>query len=150
MKNLYDPARVAEVQRRLNALRPDSARQWGSMSVSQMLAHCSVALEAANGALEPERVMIGRLLGWAIKPLAVGNDAPIRRNSPTAREYVVRDDRDFAVERTRLGGLIDQFASAGPAGCTRHPHAFFGRMTPEEWSALNYKHLDHHFRQFGA
>jgi hypothetical protein len=29
-------------------------------------------------------------------------------------------------------------------------HSFFGRLTPEEWATLMYKHLDHHLRQFGA
>jgi hypothetical protein len=46
--------------------------------------------------------------------------------------------------------LIDRFAAAGPQGCTTHPHAFFGSLTPDEWAILMYKHLDHHLRQFGA
>lgn len=44
----------------------------------------------------------------------------------------------------------DRFAAAGPKGCTTHPHTFFGRLTPEEWATLMYKHLDHHLRQFGV
>ena len=31
-----------------------------------------------------------------------------------------------------------------------NPHSFFGRLTPEEWAVLMYKHVDHHLRQFGA
>jgi transposase InsO family protein len=62
----------------------------------------------------------------------------------------VKHERDFVAERQRLRGLIDRFAAGGPAGCTKHPHSFFGPMTPEEWAALNYKHLDHHLRQFGV
>jgi hypothetical protein len=46
--------------------------------------------------------------------------------------------------------LIDRFQTGGPDRCTKHPHSFFGIMTPEEWSALNYIHLDHHLRQFGV
>jgi hypothetical protein len=49
-----------------------------------------------------------------------------------------------------LRGLIDRFVASGPAGCTNHPHSFFGRLTPEEWAILMYKHLDHHLRQFGV
>ena len=63
---------------------------------------------------------------------------------------VAGDDKDFETERNRLSGLIDRFAAAGPAGCTSHPHAFFGPLTPDEWAVLMYKHLDHHLRQFGA
>ena len=74
----------------------------------------------------------------------------MRRNTPTAPSLIVADERDFAVEQQRLATLIDRFVAAGPAGCTRHPHVFFGRLTPDEWGALMHKHLDHHLRQFGA
>jgi hypothetical protein len=66
------------------------------------------------------------------------------------KDLVVQDERDLRPERERLLGLIDRFAAAGPAGCTKHPHSFFGRLTPEEWAILTYKHLDHHLRQFGV
>jgi len=46
--------------------------------------------------------------------------------------------------------LVDRFASAGKAGCTTHPHTFFGRMTADEWGILMYKHIDHHLQQFGV
>lgn len=85
-----------------------------------------------------------------MKPLALGNDEPIRRNTPTVAEMRVADERDLGHERRRLCGLIDRFAAAGPAGCTTHPHSFFGPLTPQEWAVLMYKHLDHHLRQFGA
>jgi transposase InsO family protein len=78
------------------------------------------------------------------------NDDPMRKNSPTARGLIVADERDFGTERARLSGLIDKFAAGGAARCTRNPHSFFGRMTPEEWAILTYKHLDHHLRQFGV
>jgi Protein of unknown function (DUF1569) len=81
---------------------------------------------------------------------ALRDDKPMMRNSPTSKELVIEDDHDFAIERARLGTLIGRFAAAGPAGCTSHPHAFFGPLTPEEWGILMYKHLDHHLRQFGV
>jgi hypothetical protein len=80
----------------------------------------------------------------------IRNDDPIRRNSPTAPDMVISGERELERERERLSTLIDRFATAGPAGCTTYPHAFFGRMTPQEWAVLSYKHLDHHLRQFGA
>ncbi|AHG93546.1 protein of unknown function DUF1569 (plasmid) [Gemmatirosa kalamazoonensis] len=149
-RNLFDPDAVAEVQRRLQTLRPDSPRQWGTMTPSQMVVHCARAVEQALGERRPPRAMIGRVLGWAIKPLALGNDAPMRRNSPTMPELVVNEEPDLAAERARLSALIDRFVAAGPAGCTTHPHGFFGRLTPREWAVLMYKHLDHHLRQFGV
>jgi len=150
MKNLFEAARVEEVKQRIAQMKPDSARQGGTMKPAQALEHCSRGLETALGDRKAPRVLVGRILGWVVKPKVMENDEPLRRNSPTAKILVVQDERDLETERTRLCGLIDRFAAAGPAGCTTHPHALFGRLTPDEWAILTYKHLDHHLRQFGV
>jgi hypothetical protein len=150
MESLFESGCVDEVQQRLSRLQPDQPRQWGKMNPAQMLAHCSLGLEMAAGEIRPPRALMGRILGPVIKPMALRESEPMRRNSPTAKELVVNGDRDFETERKRLSGLIDRFAAAGSAGCTAHPHAFFGSLTPDEWAVLMYKHLDHHLRQFGA
>jgi hypothetical protein len=150
MKSLFEIGCVDEVQQRLSRLQPDQRGQWGQMNPAQMLAHCSLGLEMAAGEIRPPRALIGRILGPVIKPMALRDNEPMRRNSPTAKELVIKDDRDFEAERERLSGLIARFAAVGPTGCTAHPHAFFGSLTSDEWAILMYKHLDHHLRQFGA
>lgn len=151
MESLFERERLEAIKQRLLTVQPESQRQWGTMTQAQMFAHCSAALEMAMGRFRPPRLLLGSLIGRAIKPLVLREGEPMRRNAPTAKALkVVVDDRDFGKEKRRLAELIDGFASSGPAGCTAHPHFFFGRLTPEEWSTLMYKHLDHHLRQFGA
>ena len=150
MRNLFEEASRAELKARVQRLRPDSPRQWGTMNAAQAAAHCAGGLEMALGDRKPPRVFIGRIIGRAIKPLALGDDAPMRRNSPTVPELMMKDARDLEVERPRLLALIDRFGATGPEGCTTHPHSFFGRLTADEWAVLMYKHLDHHLRQFGV
>lgn len=150
METLFEPGRVEEVKLRVQKLRPESERLWGKMKPEQMLAHCTAGLAMAMGEIRPPRALIGRLIGPAVKRVALRDEEPMRRNSPTARELVIGDNCDFAAESERLCAAIGWFAAAGPVGCTAHPHAFFGRLTPEEWAVLMYKHLDHHLRQFGA
>ena len=150
MKNLFDPSAAAETCARLASLRPDSQRQWGTMTPSQVLAHCSRAMEMAVGDRRPKRMFIGRLIGPIVKRLAIGDESPLRRNTPTAPDLVVSDAPDFIAEQNRLDVLVRRFAEGGPSAVTAHPHTFFGSMTPDEWSSLMYKHLDHHLRQFGA
>jgi hypothetical protein len=150
MKNLFEPGAVAEIKTRLRNLQPHSKGLWGTMNAAQALAHCSASLETAVGDRLLPRMFVGRIVGGVIKRLAIGNEEPLRRNSPTAPSFVVADERNFDAEQQRLNDLIDRFAAAGPAGCTTHPHSFFGRMSPEEWAVLMYKHLDHHLRQFGV
>jgi hypothetical protein len=150
VKNLFEAATMEEIKERMSWLAPDSKRQWGKMNPAQALAHCCGGMEMAVGDIVPPRMLLGRIIGRMVKPLALGNDEPMRRNSPTAKDLVVQDERDLGTERERLYGLIDRFAAAGPVGCTTHPHSFFGRLTPDEWATLMYKHLDHHLRQFGV
>ncbi len=150
MRNLYEAATVEELKQRIARLRPDSERLWGNMSAAQAVAHCSAGLEWAVGDSFAPRVLLGRMVGRLVKPMLLKDDKPMRRNSPTTKSLVVADQRDLETERERLCRLIDRFAAAGPEGCTTHPHSFFGRLTPEEWAALMYKHVDHHLRQFGA
>ena len=150
MRTFFDPTAVVELKARLQHLRPDSVRQWGKMNAAQAVAHCALGLELALGERRPPRLLIGRIIGWIIKPLALGNDEPMRRNSPTVPGIEVTDSRNLDAERARLLALIDRAQAAGPAGFTTHPHSFFGRLTAQEWAVLTYKHLDHHLRQFGA
>jgi hypothetical protein len=150
MKHLFEAARVEEVKERMAQLRPDSQRLWGKMNPAQALAHCSAAMEMATGKNRPPRILIGRLLGPLAKKAVIINGTPMRRNSMTEKSVLVTDERDFVVEKQRLSESIDRFAAGGPGICTKHPHFFFGPLTPVEWAALMYQHLDHHLRQFGV
>ena len=151
MKNLFDPAVASQIKTRLGKLGPHSDRRWGKMTAPQMLAHCSVSMQWAVGEVVPETGAFPvRLIGRLVKPMVFRNEAPLRKNSPTAKSLIVADERDLGKERDRLSGLIDRFAAGGAAGCTTNPHSFFGKLTPEEWAMLMYKHLDHHLRQFGV
>jgi hypothetical protein len=151
MKNLFEAATLKEVRERMAQLMPDSERQWGTMNPAQALAHCSAGIEMAMGEVPSSpRLLIGRLLGRVVKKSLLVKGEPMRRNSQTDKTLVIKEERDFETERQRLRDTIDRFAVDGPVGCTQQPHFFFGRLTPVEWAALVYQHLDHHLRQFGV
>ena len=149
MQNLFQTEAVDEILGRIDKLLPESQRLWGKMDVSQMMAHCSAALDMACGRLNPPRIFIGRLIGPLVKPIYT-NEKPFSQNSPTDKKLVIADRRDFAREQEQLRAKIREFHQGGEAKCTRHPHPFFGALTPADWSRGMYKHLDHHLRQFGA
>lgn len=149
MRTLFDRSSREAVLARVDSLRPDSVRQWGKMTVSQMLAHCSAALEVATGDTPRPQQWIGKIFGPFVRNKVLGEE-PFGRNSPTDPTFVVRDDRDFAAERRRLVGLVHRFAEQGPESAGRQTHSFLGRMTGDEWGTLMLKHLDHHLRQFAA
>ena len=149
MNNLFDGTHGDGIAARIEALDPDAVRQWGKMSVAQMLAHCSIAVEAANGDRPMKQIFIGKLLTPFVRKSFVG-PKPYARNSPTGPMLVVKDTRDFAAEKARLLAALRRLREGGPEAAARHPHGFIGRMTGEEWGQVQWKHLDHHLRQFGG
>ena len=116
MKNLFEPVVVEEVKARLAQLRPDSERLWGKMNAGQAVAHCAAGMEWAVGDKTPPRMFVGRILGSIVKPMALKDDEPMRRNSPTSKDLIVQDDREFGSRTGAAAWLMDRFAAAGPAG----------------------------------
>jgi len=149
MKNLFQPEAVDEAILRIDKLQPAAQRQWGKMDVAQMMAHCSAGFDLASGRLVRPRLFIGRLIGSFIRPI-YSNDKPLSKNSPTDKSLLISDPRDFSREQEQLKARVRQFNQGGEAQCTKHPHPFFGVLTPQEWATGMYKHLDHHLRQFGV
>ena len=111
------------------------------MNAAQMLAHCAVSMEMAVGLTQPPRRLVGRI---------IIEGQPFRRNSSSDKSLIIHGDRDFEAERQRLTGLLERFQAGGPGACTRHPHSFFGALTPIEWGTFMHQHLDHHLQQFGV
>jgi len=149
MKTLFESTDRESLLGRLEALKPDSQRQWGKMNPAQALCHCAIALEACTGHRPMKQKFIGKILMPFFKKTLLG-EKPWSRNSPTDPSFVVADEREFATERTRLKGLIQQFVDRGPAAAGNETHAFFGKLTGQQWGEVMYKHLDHHLQQFGV
>ena len=147
--SLFEPNGLAAMLARIDRLQPTATRQWGKMDVAQMVAHCQRPLRVATGELPLRRSLSGRLFGRMAKRKLLA-PAPWKPGMPTAPEFVVKDRREFAAEQRALRELVQRFGERGPAGLTKLPHPFFGPLTVDEWQGLQWRHLDHHLRQFGA
>ena len=149
MKSLFNRQQNDEILSRLNILSPESKCVWGTMNVSQMLAHVQQPLKVAFGELKLKRSMAGILFGRIAKR-KLSSDEQWRRNMPTDKNFVIADKRDFDDEKSKLAALVRRFAVLGPGGICQEKHPFFGKLTVNEWDRLMWNHLDHHLRQFGA
>ena len=149
MNNLFNQSDTYQILERIEKLTPDSQRQWGKMNVAQMLAHCNKSLETAMGLNFIKRLFIGRIISPFVKPMVLG-EKPFGKNSPTDKSYVFKDNLKFEEEKSTTIASIKKFFEGGPSQCTTHPHPFFGKFTPEQWAIFQWKHLDHHLRQFGV
>jgi hypothetical protein len=148
-ETIFEVQSRAALVARVRRLGPASQRQWGKMDVAQMLAHCQCPLRVALGETLLERNWIGVLFGGLAKRQLLA-PKPFGKNLPTAPQFKVVDARVFEKERDTLLDLLERLGAGGPAALTQKPHPFFGALTVTQWDALQWKHLDHHLRQFGA
>jgi hypothetical protein len=93
--------------------------------------------------------LLGKLVGRFFRSDFVG-PKPFGKNGPTGREFIVQGEPDFMKARERLRSLLEEFHRDGESACDRRVHGFFGRLSGAEWGITQYKHIDHHLRQFGA
>ncbi|MEJ7610324.1 MAG: DUF1569 domain-containing protein [Ferruginibacter sp.] len=149
MKNLLEKDGFEDITNRVFHLQPEQQAQWGKMNVAQMMAHLQKTFEVPLSEKPMPRMMIGRLIGWMIKP-KLYNETPWKPNLPTAPNFIINEERDFATEKLGLLNLIEEFHTAGPEKIGRYPHPMFGNITKDQWGKAMYKHADHHLQQFGV
>lgn len=147
MKSLFETETYREVKERIGRLKSTSTGQWGKMSVGQMVWHCQIPLKVAikNKAASKKGNL---LVQWFFKK-SMYSDKPWRRNLPTSPFAKATEPKPFGEEREKLLEMIGEFHQL-KARETWNPHPIFGELTPEQWGKMQYKHLDHHLRQFGV
>lgn len=149
MNTIFNSSDYESVRERIGKLSPDTKPLWGKMNSAQMLVHCSQAARVVVGDLRLKRLFIGYIFGPFAKKDFV-NEKPFKQGYPTAKEFVSSGQYDFGKEKECLLGLLKRMYEGGPEKATKEPHAFFGHLTSEEWGITQWKHLDHHLRQFGC
>ena len=149
MKSIFDATAYNEILERIDKLSESSQRQWGKMTVSQMLCHCQNPLTIA---LEKQTIKKPNVL---LKLLFKGfrsymyNDTPWKHNLPTTSEFKVITKKEFKAEKSKLIQLVKEFHQEKNRK-SWDPHPAFGKFTHNQWGQMQYKHLDHHLRQFGG
>ena len=149
--NLFNPTKREELIARLNRLTPESKALWGKMSVGEMLCHCLDGSKMAVGEIPPTD-MSNFFTRNFVKYLVV-YVVPIPKDAPAAPEINPQKKgtkpQDFERERQLLIDEINNFAKLTDADF-KGTHHIFGKLTPNQWARLGYKHLDHHLKQFGV
>jgi hypothetical protein len=146
MKSLFDKAAYNEVCERLDKLSEDSSPLWGRMTAGQMVWHCQFPLKLAIKNKKTEQNP-NPLLRWFFKR-SLYSDKPWRKNLPTVRQAKAVEPKDFAEEYPKLLQLIEEVHNLRERE-NWNPHPMFGTFTKQQWGQMQYKHLDHHLRQFG-
>jgi Protein of unknown function (DUF1569) len=146
---IFNSTNYQSIVQRINRLSIQSQRQWGKMTVSQMLQHCIIQLKIAL-AISPSpktqgsaffRTSIGRWTILYLVPWPKGSATPSDMNMEENGVAV----QNFENAGIQLVQLLQQAQQQDSFGI----HPFFGTLNKKEWGRLIWKHLDHHLRQFG-
>ena len=133
---------------RINSLNENSTAQWGKMNVYQMLRHCILCEEMFLGDKKYKQVFLGRLFGKKALKGFLKNETPIKKNEPTSPEFKIKEtSSDIEAEKKKWIALIGSYAHYSNNDFV---HWFFGKMTMEQIGQFDFKHIDHHLRQFNC
>jgi Protein of unknown function (DUF1569) len=139
-----------EFHDRVLRITPANPRQWGTMTVAQMLHHLNLACGGSLGFYDipDESYLVSRavfrriLVDWY-------PEQPVGLRLPKGFKVPHGATFDFDFEKEQLLKILD---AAWHARSTAdwQPHPMFGPMTVEEWGKLLQIHIDYHLRQFAA
>jgi len=152
MKTLARDDDQAEMLLRLRALRPESVRRWGRMSVHEMVCHLSDSFRMVLGQ-KPVCPVSGRLertvIKWIVLYLPLPWPAGILTTPELDQELGGTRPVDFAADVAELEALLN-LVTTHRETFDGQSHPIFGRMSEAGWLRWAYLHMDHHLRQFGA
>src|SRR5688572_11573421 len=107
-KLLHDPEILAATRKRVESLRVDSRRQWGKMTVDQMLWHVNVSMREAVGDYTPQLKPLPvpkPILRWAVI------NVPWGRGARTREDMYAVSTHDFEAQKAECLLLIDRIAA---------------------------------------
>ena len=156
MRSLLETRSRDTLRQRSLSLRPDALALWGRFTAPQMLSHVIQSLRVMCGEVPMPAEQSNWLVRHApLKPLLI-YVLPFPKGLPTSPVLLERaagDPSAFseATWQGELRAFADLLDSIGlKSNETVWPtHAAFGSLSGREWGVLQYRHLNHHFRQFG-
>lgn len=151
IKDLFTEDGVNETIKRIEKLSAESVPQWGKMKVEEMLAHCNVAYEMVfkEGKYKKPNGFAKLMLKLFVKKAVVG-PKPYPKNGRTSPDFLIKDERNFEVEKNKLISYIIKVNKLGKDHFNQKESHSFGKLNTTEWNTLFSKHLDHHLTQFGV
>jgi hypothetical protein len=150
MKTLAKIPDLTSIRVRFAGLTANDKAAWGSMTVGQMVCHCTDSFLYPLGERSAETAPAPPIPRSWMKWLALQSPMQWPRGVRSIPEMIQgvggTPPKDFATDRRALLLTLDRFAEKN-GNWPRHP--IFGEMTEADWMRWGYLHADHHLRQFG-
>lgn len=149
--NVFEGSTTKLITHRLDKLSNETVPEWGKMNAAQMLAHLNIAYDIAYGKIPMQyNWFMKTMFKMFLKPMVCSDKKPYPKNGQTAPVFKIETDKDFEAEKAKFLENVKMTASKGATYFEGKESASFGKLSAEEWNTQFYKHLDHHFTQFGV
>ncbi len=149
--SFLDKNKQQEVIQRISKLTSDQKPIWGTMTSTQMLEHCLRVTQIYLGNFQPTPPnFILKIVGYFFKKIYTKDNRAFGKGSPTDKKLLEYTITSFQEAQDTLRIQLEFFFERIEAKQLQLQHPFFGNLTIQECAILNYKHLDHHLRQFGV
>jgi hypothetical protein len=137
-----------ELLNRLDRLTVDAPARWGKFNCPAMLAHVNDALRIPLGEVTPAMKKLP-IRFFPLKQLFIYY-LPWPKGVPTSRVLLARCDAAVLQDEVQaFRQILERLARRShETSWPRHPA--FGTMSRRAWGVLGYRHVDHHFTQFGV
>ena len=138
------------IRARVEQIGEDAPRQWGTMTVAQMLHHLNLACGGSLGFydLPDESYLLSRtVFRWILVDWF--SEQPVGLRLPAGFKIPPDQKFDFETERAQLLKILEAGWQARSPEAWK-PHPMFGKMSVKEWGKLLQIHVDYHLRQFAA
>jgi hypothetical protein len=148
MASVWEEDRRHELLSRLKRLTADAPARWGKLTCPAMLAHVNDALRMPLGEVTPATKKLP-IRYFPLKQLII-YALPFPKGVPTAPTLLARCDAAvFRDEIQAFPQILDRLAKRSEQR-SWPSHPAFGSMSRRAWGVLAYRHVDHHFTQFGV
>ncbi len=139
------------IQSVLSKLTENTKPKWGNMSSQEMLEHLEFSYKIASGEIQDFEVVTPEKVLEKVQS-TLYNYEPMPRNYdfPLAKESTKLKHPDLDTAKAKLQEARQQYLDyfkENPNATTKN--VVFGSLNKYEWSLLERKHLNHHFKQFG-
>ena len=137
LPSIYDSSVNETLVGRIDALTNQSMPLWGKMSVSQMLKHLAVPYNDLLENISSKSPL--RILGILFMKSTLTNEKPFRKNAPTAKNFIIKDEPDFEYSKNDLKSKMLNLHNRGVEFFEGKEHPLLGRLTAVQWNNMLYK-----------
>jgi hypothetical protein len=148
-RNLLNKAAVEKMIARVSTLQVDTTPRWGVMNATEMLLHCNLCNnQVLDGTIPYQKSRLKQRLLRIIALYIAPNFPKNLKTEPDNDTKGKIGTDQFEAQKKLFIQTMHGFAERKEP--IAHTHPAFGNLNTAQWGIAEWKHTDHHLRQFGV